>query len=119
MHKEINCLPYAIAGKKTKANWLIRGISFALAVISSIAAGSTMGAAEAFTVFVVVLVLSTVILVPVVLIIMVPFKYWGAFMRFCNSGNSTEIPSSQIGGYYNDPTNPSFQSRFNSDLTKR
>jgi len=43
----------------------------------------------ALTAFVLVTIASTVILIPLVLSIMVPFKYWGAFIRSFDSNHNT------------------------------
>ena len=89
MSKKTNHLPDAIDDKRSKVNLLIYGISLSLGFTSCILGFLGGGFGMALVAFVLVTIASAVILIPLVLSIMVPFKYWGAFMRSFDSNHNT------------------------------
>ncbi len=114
MHKKINHLPDEIANKREKIMLRAKKMSLCF-VFASCMLGLLIGGFSAGMIaFILAAFGSYVILLPIVLSITVPFKYWGAFLRACNSDDSVEFPSAPIGGDVNDPTSPAY--RFNRDL---
>ena len=117
MHKKTNHLPDDIANKREKIMLLAKKMSLSFVFISCMLGFLIGGFSAGMIAFILAAFGSYVILLPIVLSITVPFKYWGAFLRACNSDDSddsVEFPRvPPIGGDVNDPTSPAY--RFNRD----